>query len=99
MKLIGSAAATTTKAPASRGTTHRFGRSTNFCSGELIVGATVSVEIAYALPRVVQCVPGAKFKIINGYPGSSGVMLAMERGEAQGFCSSGFATMELNRPD
>jgi hypothetical protein len=42
---------------------------------------------------------GTKFKIINGYPGSTDVMLSMERGETQGFCSSGFATMELNRPE
>jgi tripartite-type tricarboxylate transporter receptor subunit TctC len=66
---------------------------------ELIVGATGSVGIAYAFPRVSNVVLGTKFKIINGYPGSTDVMLSMERGETQGFCSSGFATMELNRPE
>ena len=66
---------------------------------ELIVGATGSVGIAYSFPRVANVVLGTKFKIINGYPGSTDVMLSMERGETQGFCSSGFATMELNRPE
>jgi hypothetical protein len=66
---------------------------------QLVVGATGSVGIAYTFPRVANEVLGTQFKIINGYPGSSDVMLSMERGETQGFCSSGFATMELNRPE
>ena len=66
---------------------------------ELIVGSTGLVGISNTFPRVSNAVLGTKFKIINGYPGSTDVMLSMERGETQGFCSSGFATMELNRPE
>ena len=68
-------------------------------TNQLVVGATGSVGIAYTFPRLANEVLGTKFKIINGYPGSTDVMLSIERGETQGFCSSGFATMELNRPD
>jgi tripartite-type tricarboxylate transporter receptor subunit TctC len=66
---------------------------------ELVVGATGSVGIALAFPRIANAVLGTKFKIINGYPGSTEVLLSMERGETQGFCSAGFATVALARPD
>jgi tripartite-type tricarboxylate transporter receptor subunit TctC len=72
---------------------------TDLTKHELIVGATGSVGIAYAFPRLANAILGTKFRIINGYAGSTDVMLAIERGESQGFCSSGFATMELLRPD
>jgi hypothetical protein len=36
--------------------------------------------------------------VITGYPGSTESLLAMERGETQGFCSMGFATLEVTRP-
>jgi hypothetical protein len=42
---------------------------------------------------------GTKFRIVNGYPGSTDILLAIERGEAQGFCSAGFKTTELLRPE
>ena len=42
---------------------------------------------------------GAKFKVVPGYPGSAEVLLAMERGETEGFCSMGFVTLEYTRPD
>ena len=66
---------------------------------ELVVGATGSVGIALAFPRIANAVLGTKFRVINGYPGSTEVLLSMERGETQGFCSAGFATVALARPD
>lgn len=66
---------------------------------ELIVGATGSVGDAVSFPRVLNAAIGTKFKVVTGYPGSSEAMLAMERGETQGFCSMGFATIEATKPD
>jgi tripartite-type tricarboxylate transporter receptor subunit TctC len=65
---------------------------------ELIVGATGSIGDAVTFPRVLNAVLGTKFKVINGYAGSNEALLAMERGETQGFCSMGFSTLEATRP-
>jgi tripartite-type tricarboxylate transporter receptor subunit TctC len=65
---------------------------------ELIVGGTGSTAIANTFPRVLNAVLGAKFRVIPGYPGANEALLAMERGETQGFCSLGFATLEAIRP-
>jgi tripartite-type tricarboxylate transporter receptor subunit TctC len=65
---------------------------------ELIVGGTGSTAIANTFPRVLNAVLGTKFRVIPGYPGANDALLAMERGETQGFCSLGFATLEAIRP-
>jgi tripartite-type tricarboxylate transporter receptor subunit TctC len=39
-------------------------------------------------PKVLSAMFGMKFKIIGGYPSSSDVFLAMERGEVEGICES-----------
>jgi tripartite-type tricarboxylate transporter receptor subunit TctC len=65
---------------------------------ELIVGGTGSTANANTLPRVLNAVLGTKFRVIPGYPGANDALLAMERGESQGFCSLGFATIEAIRP-
>jgi tripartite-type tricarboxylate transporter receptor subunit TctC len=66
---------------------------------ELIVGATGSIGDAVSFPRLLNNVLGTKFKVITGYPGSTEALLAMERGETQGFCSMGFATLAATHPD
>ncbi len=66
---------------------------------ELIVGGTGSTAIANTFPRLLNAVLGTKFRVIPGYPGANDALLAMERGETQGFCSLGFSTLEAIRPD
>jgi tripartite-type tricarboxylate transporter receptor subunit TctC len=65
---------------------------------ELIVGGTGSTAIANTFPRVLNAALGTKFRVIPGYPGANEALLAMERGETQGFCSLGFSTLEAIRP-
>jgi tripartite-type tricarboxylate transporter receptor subunit TctC len=65
---------------------------------ELIVGATGSIGDAVSFPRILNVTVGTKFKVVTGYPGSTEALLAMERGETQGFCSMGFSTLEVSRP-
>jgi hypothetical protein len=65
---------------------------------ELIVGGTGSTAIANTFPRVLNAALGTKFRVISGYPGANEALLAMERGETQGFCSLGFSTLEAIRP-
>ena len=66
---------------------------------ELLVGGTGTGGNAHFYPKVLNAVLGAKFKVVPGYPGSAEVLLAMERGETEGFCSMGFVTLEFTRPD
>jgi tripartite-type tricarboxylate transporter receptor subunit TctC len=66
---------------------------------ELVVGGTGIGGNSVIYPKVLNAVLGTKFKIVTGYPGSSEVLLAMERGETEGFCSMGFPTLELARPE
>jgi tripartite-type tricarboxylate transporter receptor subunit TctC len=65
---------------------------------ELLVGGTGTGGNAHFYPKVLNVVLGAKFKVIPGYPGSAEVLLAMERGETEGFCSMGFVTLEFTKP-
>lgn len=53
---------------------------------ELVVGATGSGADTAIYPMVLSRLLGLKFRVVNGYPGSHDVLLAMERGEAQGVC-------------
>ncbi len=66
---------------------------------ELIVGATGSVEIAYALPACSMRSWERNSRSSRLSPVRAASCSRWSGGEAQGFCSSGFATMELNRPD
>jgi tripartite-type tricarboxylate transporter receptor subunit TctC len=43
---------------------------------------------------------GAKIKLVPGYPGTNDIMLAMDRGEVDGFCGGmSWTTLEITRPD
>ncbi|HTI87867.1 MAG TPA: tripartite tricarboxylate transporter substrate-binding protein [Alphaproteobacteria bacterium] len=55
---------------------------------ELIVGATGTGADTLTYPQFLQGLLGLKFKIVKGFPGSSPIVLATERGEVQGLCNS-----------
>jgi len=65
---------------------------------ELVVGGTGTGGNAHIYPKVLNAVLGTKFKLVPGYPGSTEVLLAMERGETEAFCSMGFVTLEYTKP-
>ena len=50
---------------------------------ELIVGGMTGVD-PETTPRVFNALIGTKFKIVNGYKGTTDIALAMERGEVEG---------------
>ena len=54
---------------------------------ELLVGGSGPNDTE-TVPAILNNVLGAKFKIISGYPSSTAVTLAVERGEVHGICSS-----------
>ena len=55
---------------------------------ELIIGDTGPGTGTYTYPRVLNAILGTKFKVVGGFPASSDVFLAMERGEVHGICES-----------
>ena len=50
-------------------------------------------------PAVLNEVLGTKFKVITGYLGTQETALAVERGEVEGRCGFGFASLKASRPD
>jgi tripartite-type tricarboxylate transporter receptor subunit TctC len=65
---------------------------------ELIVGGTTGVD-PETTPRLFNALLGTKFKIVNGYPGTTEIILAMERGEVQGIADWSWSSMKTARPD
>lgn len=55
---------------------------------ELIVGETGVGTGTRSYPKALNEILGMKFKLIAGFPSSTNVMLAMERGEVDGICQS-----------
>ncbi len=54
---------------------------------ELVVGGSGPNDTEQ-VPALLNNLLGTKFKIVSGYPSSTAVTLAVERGEVQGICSS-----------
>src|SRR5215467_14192282 len=57
-------------------------------SKEFIVGGAGAGSSLSILPTVFNHVIGTKFRLVQGYKGTTDTVLAMERGEVQGACAS-----------
>ena len=66
-------------------------------TSELIVGGS-GQNNTEQLPAVFNNLVGTKFKIISGYPGGAGILLAMERGEVEGRCGWSWSSVVVQRP-
>lgn len=66
---------------------------------QMIVGATSGGSSTAAWPRAMNSFIGTKFRIITGYKGSKGIVLAIERGEVQGICGYFISSIRNVRPD
>lgn len=62
------------------------------------LGSTGASSVSSIFPTVAQNLLGANFKVIMGYKGGEQVMLAMERGEVDGFGAFNIASMQATRP-
>jgi len=65
---------------------------------EAIIGNTGVGTGTYTYPKALNGLVGTKFKLISGFPSSSDVILAMERGEVDGVCES-YDSAYSKRPD
>jgi hypothetical protein len=64
----------------------------------LIVGDTGPGTGTRSYPKALNELLGFKFKLVGGFPSSSDVFLAMERGEVEGICES-LDSVHGKRPD
>ncbi len=62
---------------------------------ELVVGGTGSGADSQTYPEFIANLLGLKIKLVQGYPGSADILLAVERNEVQGGCVS-FDTIARN---
>ena len=66
---------------------------------EYIGGGTGSDSLEVSIPKVLNQMLGTKMKVITGYPSSVDILLAMEKGEVQGFCGIGWTYIKLRKAD
>jgi tripartite-type tricarboxylate transporter receptor subunit TctC len=65
---------------------------------QLVVGDTGPGTGTRSYPKVLNELLGTRFKLVGGFPASSDVFLAMERGEVDGICES-LDSIRVRRPD
>jgi tripartite-type tricarboxylate transporter receptor subunit TctC len=66
---------------------------------EVIVGGTGRTSDTEAAARLLNAVAGTKFKIVSGYPGTSDVLLALERGELEGIIDLSWAEIKAKNAE
>src|SRR5262244_150065 len=64
---------------------------------ELILGATNEGGSTRDFPAMLNNILGTKFRLVTGYPGSSEIMLAIERKEVNGTCGVGWSSVAPQR--
>jgi tripartite-type tricarboxylate transporter receptor subunit TctC len=65
---------------------------------ELLVGGDGAGTALTETPMLLKNLLGMKFKVIDGYKGATGVVLAMERGEVEGLCQTTTAFIGAAKP-
>jgi hypothetical protein len=65
----------------------------------LVVGGYGTEGISTIFPKAANALAGTKFKVVTGYQGSPEILLAMERGEVEGFCAIGWTYLKLRKAD
>ncbi len=66
---------------------------------EIIVGATADGGSTRDFPTLLNKVLGTKFNVVNGYAGTREITLALEKGEVQGQCGTGWSSISSLKPD
>ena len=63
-----------------------------------VVGTSGATSSDAVMPRIMNAMLGTQFKIVHGYGGAD-IFLAMERGEIEGRCGIGWASIKTTRPE
>ena len=65
----------------------------------LIMGGQAVGADSDIYARLYKNVLGAKIRIVSGYPGTTEITLAMERGEVDGICGLSWGTVKVSHPE
>jgi tripartite-type tricarboxylate transporter receptor subunit TctC len=71
----------------------------DFYKHETAVGASGAGAQSFTFPQVYRTLLGMKMKVIAGYPGTPERMIALERGEIDGFCGITLSTFQSQLGD
>jgi tripartite-type tricarboxylate transporter receptor subunit TctC len=71
----------------------------DFYKYETAVGASGAGAQSFTFPQVYRALLGMKMKVIAGYPGTPERMIALERGELDGFCGITLSTFQSQLAD
>jgi hypothetical protein len=66
---------------------------------EMSVGGSGVGSSSWINPTFLNAFVGTKFKVVNGYPGSAEITLAIERGELDGYSAWCWKCMKAQKPD
>jgi tripartite-type tricarboxylate transporter receptor subunit TctC len=66
---------------------------------EMILPATGTGADSVVFPFVMNAILGTRFKVVQGYPGSPELFMAVERGEAQGVASTSWNNFATTKQD
>ncbi|MDB5509914.1 MAG: hypothetical protein JWL93_2383 [Hyphomicrobiales bacterium] len=69
----------------------------DFLQRGILIGASAGGGSTRDFPMLLVTAFGANFKIVTGYPGSTEILLAIEKGEVQGTCGVGWSTISVQR--
>jgi tripartite-type tricarboxylate transporter receptor subunit TctC len=64
---------------------------------ELLVGSNAPASDTTIWPLILNALVGTKIKLVKGYAGTTGIALAMERGEVQGMIGDDWASIKANK--
>jgi tripartite-type tricarboxylate transporter receptor subunit TctC len=65
---------------------------------DVIVAAAGATSNSAIVPNMLNALIGTRFKVVSGYDTSSGLTMAVERGEADGICGLSWSTIRASRP-
>ena len=65
---------------------------------EVIVGSTSSADNNGMFPYIANNLLGTRFKVVTGYPSSSALALALDRGEIDGVVGFSWSSIQVQRP-
>jgi tripartite-type tricarboxylate transporter receptor subunit TctC len=65
---------------------------------QVIVAAAGATSNSAIVPKMLNVLIGTRFEIVPGYDTSSGLTMAVERGEAEGICGLSWSTIKASRP-
>jgi tripartite-type tricarboxylate transporter receptor subunit TctC len=76
-----------------------FRSAAELLANELVVGGSGASSDVTVWPLVLNALIGSRTRTVRGYPGTAGIMLAMERGEVQGVIGDDWASIKANKSD